>query len=100
MNHISHAFIRRHYLTDSAKKSVDAIAELDNYRCKKMLKEFTDHHLPSTAKVSIIWIDDEGYLSSIYCNVKPLSRLWILTLAWFQELLDIRIPRHDSKKKQ
>ena len=100
MNHLVNAVVPKTHITDSATQSDDAVKELDNYRCRKMLKEFTDKHLPNTAKVSIIWIDDDGYLSSVYCNINPLSRLWMLTLAWFQELLDIRIKRHDPEKKQ
>lgn len=70
---------------------------LDNFRCRRMIEQVVKDHLPEAHRVAIIWLDKDDYVSAAYCNIRPLPRLWILFVAWLQELFDFRIDHHAKK---
>jgi hypothetical protein len=79
------------YVTDEMQP------DLDVYQCKRMVEDFLKQNIPQAIAVTIVWVDKNNLVNSAYCNLSPLNRLWILAVAWLQELFDFKIRQHEKK---
>ncbi len=70
---------------------------LQQFKCQRMVEEFTKTHLPESTHMVIIWIDKRGMMSSAYCNISPFNRMTLLFVTWLQELFDFKVKK-DGKE--
>jgi hypothetical protein len=81
----------------SQTRTLDRDPVLQNYKCQRLIEAYVKEHLPETQHVAIIWVDKDNMVSSAYCNISPFNRLWLLFVAWCQELIDYKVEKRGEK---
>lgn len=71
---------------------------LDNFRCQRAIETVIKEQFPEVKAFAILTISKHNEMSSAYCNISPLDRLWVHICGFLQELFDFKVESGGKKK--